>query len=119
MIISKKDFNKYINILREEDDYIDKLNEMSEKHEKKIGLGIEPIQFSYNTLNSIVIEILKKIFEDDNDWIGYFCYEIDYGRAYTYGCITEEDGTPIPLYNADDLYDFLVKEMNEKHSQEI
>ena len=35
-------------------------------------------------------------------------WEIDFGKEYQEGCITEEDGTPIPLSNAEELYDLIM-----------
>lgn len=118
MIITKEDFNKYIRILKEEDDYVCKMNDMFKEHQKKIGYSIEPSQMEFNVLSSIIVEILHKMFEDDSDWIGYFCYDLDYGRNYKIDSVTEKDGTPILMSNADELYDFLISKMNKKHNKE-
>ena len=61
----------------------------------------------------IVIELLEKIFDDTEDIISYWIYELKFGTTYKDGCVSELDGTIIDISTADKLYDYLVKEMGE------
>lgn len=63
--------------------------------------------------DSLPIDILRDIFEDDEDWIGYWLYELEFGVKWRPGTVTIDD-VDIPLGSVKDLYDFLVKNMEEK-----
>ena len=54
------------------------------------------------------------MFLDDDDFIGYFLYEIDFGRSELANSVREADGTPIPMSTPGDLYDFLVAHLDTK-----
>ena len=45
--------------------------------------------------------------EDQGEDISYFIYELDYGRDYEEGCITDQDGNNIDFSTAEKLYDYL------------
>lgn len=55
------------------------------------------------------IKLLHYIFgeKDSNEWISYFCFELDFGRKYKEGSVLDENSTPISLETIDDLYDLL------------
>ena len=52
------------------------------------------------------------MFNDKSEIIDYWVYDLDYGKKYKDGCITEADNTNIILKTSEDLYDYLIKEMN-------
>ena len=56
----------------------------------------------------IVVDLLKDIFKDKYDSLGYFIYELDYLRKFHMGCVTE-DGEPIDLSTWDKVYDYMIK----------
>ena len=63
--------------------------------------------------NSIIInqilDFLKSEFNDQEDSIiEYFIYELDYGKKYKKGMVTDSDGSEIELKTANDLWDYLV-----------
>lgn len=64
--------------------------------------------------SSTVIGLLHNILgEMDKDgWIDYFCFELDFGKKWKEGTITEKDGTDIVLKTAEDLYNLLEKQSN-------
>lgn len=59
---------------------------------------------------SLVVDLLKRIFDDEFDNIEYFIYELDFGKRYVPGMIIS-DGENIDLSTADKLYDYLIKNM--------
>lgn len=75
------------------------------------------INFVMNfTLVNAVIDILKEQFDDaDSDWLTYFMYDCDYLKNDFCRSI-EIDGKPLaPLIcDWEDVYDFLIKNMEEK-----
>jgi hypothetical protein len=58
---------------------------------------------------SVVVDLLKEIFKDESDIISWWLWELDYGREYSQGCISESDGTDIDLSTPEKLYDYLVE----------
>ena len=51
--------------------------------------------------------MLRDITHDENDWIGYYIYELDWGEKYEDGMITDEFGNIVPLRTYDDLINLL------------
>lgn len=76
--------------------------------------ALEKITGENNVMTSIcgnndttLYKVLNYFYDDIvMDSISYFICELDYGRNYTPGCITEADGTEIECRNVDQLYDF-------------
>ena len=44
---------------------------------------------------------------DQYEYIDYFIYELDYGRKYEPGMITDESGQDIDIHTSKLLYDFI------------
>lgn len=103
-MISKENFIKYINDFRNLCNIYENINKAAEK------LDFFSI---YNTEYEVMIlDILQDVFNDkENDLIGYFIYELNYGEKWEESCIRDKDGKDIPLRNAEELYDILVKNM--------
>jgi len=58
-----------------------------------------------------IVRLLENVFNDKGQWIQYFLYELDWGKKYEDGCITDTDGSFIRLSTIEELYNFLIKEM--------
>ncbi len=103
--MSVEDFEKYIKLLEEEDRFQSKLYEVS-----KYSISLCDMSATAPAL----VDLLEHIFYDkSNQWISYFCYELDYGREYHDGCVTDKDNNIIKLATARDLYAVLVDNMKE------
>lgn len=62
---------------------------------------------------SITTNLLQEIFNDkENDWLGYFIWERNWLHDFNLGDITVCD-SPIEINNWGDVYDFLIKEMED------
>lgn len=72
--------------------------------------GIGEVNFSLPNQIDSVIDLLEYILHDEDDWIGYWLFELDCGKRYKPGMITESDGTDIPLATIEDLWNLLTKE---------
>lgn len=57
----------------------------------------------------LVVELLTAMFDDEEELVEYWMYEMDFGRGWYEGCMTEADGTPVILPDAASLYDYLVE----------
>lgn len=66
--------------------------------------------FIYDEPLTILQNLLERLMNDQDNWISYYAWEQDFGREHKLGDVSEEDGTPIPLFNASDLYDILTTE---------
>lgn len=66
--------------------------------------------FIYDEPLTILQTLLERLMNDQNDWISYYAWEQNFGREHKLGDVSTEDGTPIPLFNAEDLYNILTNE---------
>lgn len=64
----------------------------------------------HNKTISLLEEILKKLVNDKYDYVGYYLWELDFGKEYKDGVITEDDGSIIKLSNPEELYDLIISE---------
>ena len=61
----------------------------------------------------IVIKLFSEMFQDKNDWLGYFAYELDFMNDYKHGNVLDKNGQTVELNGWGDVYDFLIKNMEE------
>ena len=109
-MISKEKFVEIINRLKDYNDLQDKIQnlfrdnidnqEMDFMNAGSICIGHE----------SVVVELLKDMFEDKYNDISYYLYECDYGRE-TENKIFDNDDKPIDISTPAKFYDFLIKNM--------
>ena len=102
-LITKEEFVDILNRLRESSDWVDKVDALFRKSRENVecdfcnGAGL---QISHEP---IVVNLLQKIMGDKGEDISYFIYELDYGRDYEPGYVTDDNGivdmgTPEALY---------------------
>lgn len=69
--------------------------------------------FSANCLHMahepLVLELLGVMFDDSSELIEYWMYEMDFGREWFEGCMTDEESNPVMLCDAASLYDYLTQ----------
>ena len=74
----------------------------------------------YSLINDdMLLYLLEKIMDDQNDWIGYWIYEQNFGEDWDNQTAREADGTPIILKTPEQLYHYLVSEKISKTEREI
>jgi hypothetical protein len=106
--LSRDEFERIIDRLRESTDLVSKVDELFRDSRDNVECDFcngASLQISHE---SIVVLLLKKIMRDTYDNIGYFIYELDYGRKYAPGMIKDENNQDIDFSTAGKLYDFLV-----------
>ena len=59
--------------------------------------------------SELVLDILRTVMGDDEDWISYWMYELDCGREWKPYMVTK-NGEDIPLRTMEDLWNLLNKE---------
>ena len=89
-----------------------KLSTYNSRNNLLYDLGIEIDLF--DSYESIIVDLLQITFDDkESDWIGYFMYELDYGKKWKTNMITD-NGIDIPLSNTGELCDFLIKNIEDR-----
>jgi len=76
--------------------------------------GEEFCDFGFPTNVSHIVMLLSILLHDTNDWIGYWCFERDFGKRTDLGDVTGEDGTIYPLETAEQLWNLLATERRER-----
>ena len=58
------------------------------------------------------MNLLKTAFNDNHkdSWIDYFIWELDFGKKYKSGCITDK-GKDVDISDSGKLYDFLINQI--------
>lgn len=107
--LTKREFVDILNRLREATELVDKVEELFCDSRENLecdfcnGAGL---QISHE---GIVVKLLEKLMHDTFGNISYFIYELDYGREYQEGCISDKNGK-IDISTPEKLYDFLMLE---------
>lgn len=95
---------------------IEKLNQEQEKFNDLLK-EIDP-DFGgcliHNKTISLLEDLLSKLVNDKYGDIGYYMWELDFGKKYEEGMVTASDGTPIPLATAADLYELIMDNATEE-----
>lgn len=64
--------------------------------------------FYLSRYSELFLEMLKLLTDDgESDWIGYYIYELEWGKKYHKGCITDKNKKDIPLKTIKDLYNII------------
>lgn len=59
----------------------------------------------------LVVELLSVMFDDGDELIEYWMYEMDFGREWYAGCMKDTEGNDVMLADAESLYDYLIENM--------
>jgi hypothetical protein len=73
----------------------------------------DPCFYSTKYATKGLLNLLKSTMKDNYEWIDYWLYELECGKKYRAGSITQ-DGKPIKLKTIADLYALLKKEYKNK-----
>lgn len=111
-MITKKHFVNIISHLREVNEFVNETNARAQKlHDNIISDFFNASSLSISFEDDLV-NVLEDMF--NTDLIGWWLYELDYGKKFEIGCIIEADGVTKPdLSTAEKLYDYLVENLKE------
>ena len=103
-------FESIMTEIKEVNDFQDHLMSICKDFNRNNHSGSEA-DFYLPDLSCTCVKLLEQIFDDKYDWISYYMWELDFGRAYKDGMITRKDGSNIRLESFRDLYDLLIENM--------
>lgn len=103
-VISKEYFNEIMESVESTYKYQEGLNDYFSKN------GVDGYIYQPDCVDT-TMKLLHNIFgeKDKNEWISYFCFELDFGKKYKKGSIKDEFGKDITLATFDDLYTLLTE----------
>lgn len=113
MRLSREEFKQKLTQLEDAMVAVDKMEDAT-----RFNIVESPLYTIINDFMAFLSEmcdIPKSVRGDDA--LSYYVYELDFGRKYTPGCVTEGDGEICPLSNPDELYDDLVKSWHRECDQ--
>lgn len=106
--LTKEEFVDIINRLREATELVDKVEELFRNSRENLEndyCNAASLQISHE---GTVVKLLEKLMHDDAEDISYFIYELEYGKAYTPGCVMDGD-REIDIGTAEKLYEYLAQ----------
>lgn len=109
-MITKMHFVDIINKLKEVNDFVNETNDRARKLSDAVMSDFFNAQSLSISHENIVVELLEDMF-NDSDLIGWWLYELDYGRKFKMGDLVD-NGVEIDLSTSEKLYDYL-KENNK------
>ena len=115
MLVNKNDFIEILNRLQNYTELQDNINTVFDgyidnKEQDFCNAGSICIGHE-----SIVVKLLEDMFE--TDLISWWIYELNYGKEYKPGCLTEDD-KEVDVSTSDKLYDVLIKNLERKNRNE-
>lgn len=80
---------------------------------EKSNLDVEFHRNSFVDMKLVdfLLRALEKMFLDSERWIRYWITELDFGRKWEPGTVTDSDGTDVKLQTAQQLHAFLLKKL--------
>lgn len=102
-MISFEEFKKYMQIYKSILQKENKLSQALEEMSKNFG------GFCFEDVHNLFLKMITSITKDKGEWISYYIFELDWGKKYQDGYVTDKDGSNIPLKTLQDLYKLLKK----------
>ena len=115
--LTKQEFVDILSRLREATELVDKVEELFRDSRENLECDFcndAGLQISHE---GIVVKLLERLMRDNAGNISYFIYELDYGREYREGCVSDKNGN-IDISTPEKLYDYLMKEYSLKNGSD-
>ena len=103
-MVKFEEFNKWMEEYKTISDTEKKINDALQVFSPDFG------GFYLEDVHGLILDLLKRIMKDENDWIGYYMFELNWGKDWTENSITDENGQSIKLQTVEDLYNLLESE---------
>lgn len=115
--LAKQEFVDILIRLRGATELVDKVEKLFRDSRENLecdfcnGAGL---QISHE---GIVVKLLEKLMQDRGGNISFFIYELDFGREYREGCVSDKNGN-IDISTPEKLYDLLMAEYVVKNDSD-
>lgn len=110
--MTKELFIKALDELRDSEDLVEKIADLIDDYNQKYKTDF-PERYGMVVQHiDVLIELLATLSGPDSDLISWWCYEENFGRDYCPGDLVV-DGRDVPLYTAEDLWNYLTMEGGE------
>jgi len=100
-MIKLEQFKKYIDSIKEKHQFQIDLDNISDKYRVDY-FGVFP------GCEDELVSLLELVMGDDDSWISYWIYDLNFGRKYLPGMVKFGDEN-IPLETVEDLYGLLIE----------
>ena len=117
MTFSKEQFVNIINRLKAANDLQNDVQNLMYEAQENIDNDFMNAASLMINHEDVVVNLLQVIMNDEYDDIPYFIYELDYGRDYYPGCISEFGGKNIDFSTPEALYDYLIRKHKENKNE--
>lgn len=107
MILTFEEFKKHIDAMIDAAAFQDGIGDLVRAYNTKQN---DQVSLLLPSLITNVVELLEHIMGDKYEWISYWVWELDFGKEYRAGCVTDKNGQDIKLESVHDLYRFLSQE---------
>lgn len=110
-MISKELFIKTMRRLEDLDKKMDKVDNALRELSPDCGgfYLFEPLE--------IVLDILREMFDDKDDLLSYFIYQLNFLDDLIMGDVVDENNEVVEIKSWGDVYDFIVHNMEERNEQ--
>ena len=112
--LTKEQFVEYVGCIKKTCDKDDMLSEAIEKacNDDCRVIGLDGAECSA-MVDLLSLAMGLEVGTCDGNEIEYFIYDLNFGKDYKEGCLTDMNGTPIDISTAEKLYDYIVSEVEE------
>lgn len=96
-------FAKYMDIARQDTEYMEKVSDITKS------------DFLFENIQSpgAILDLLAAIFQDKDDWIGYYVYGLNWGKDYSPERVQMETGECVTLSTYEDLFNLLSESVSQ------
>lgn len=108
-MITYRDFCNILVHFEEEENFAANFRNLLYQYDKREF--IDPYCFQDSSADEFILILLEDIFQDKSHWISYFIYDLDFGREYRDGCITDNNGNIVCLRTKQDLWNLLMENL--------
>lgn len=113
VLITKEEFVDIINRLRESSDLVEQVDTLFRESRENVECDFCNAAGLQIAHEPIVVNLLQKIMRDEGEDISYFIYELDYGRDYEPGCVTDGNGI-VDMGTPEALYELLIHQLGRE-----
>lgn len=116
-LLSFDEFDFYMKQIKAYMEFECDLYKLVEKYNKNMKIGgmqydYAEMKLPYTPLN-VSIKLLERLMYNKYETVDYFIWELEFGKEWTPGRVTDKEGNDVRLSTIRELYDFLIIEARD------